>query len=110
MDCLHLELHLREVEILLIDNPGSAVHDLRCWQNMLADEPLHNGVAHLEFTRRLLLCYPAILSEERLDVVISAQSRDARSIPRLLLAGLITQTIQNGRDNLIRTDLCQFAD
>jgi hypothetical protein len=106
MDCFHLELHLREIEILLIDNPGSTVNDLRRWQNMLADEPLHNRIAHLKFARRLLLSYPAILSQERLDVVIPAQSRNARSVPRLLLAGLITQAIQNGGDDPIRTDLC----
>ena len=73
------------------------------------DEPFHNGIAHLEFTRRLLLSYPIILSQKRLDVVIPAQSGDARSIPRLLLAGLIAQAIQNGGDDPIRTDLCEFT-
>jgi hypothetical protein len=106
---LHLALHLREIEILLIDNPGSTVNDLRRWQNLLADESFHNSIAHLEFTRRLLLSYPAILSQERLDVVMPAQSRNARSVPRLLLAGLIAQAIQNGGDDPIRTDLCEFT-
>jgi integrase/recombinase XerD len=108
-DSLNLDLHLRETEILLIDNPGCTVNDLRRWQNPLADESFHNGIAHLEFTRRLLLSYPAILSQEWLDFVIPAQSGDARSIPGLLLAGLIAQAIQNGGDDLIRTDLCEFT-
>jgi hypothetical protein len=93
---LHLELHLRETEILLIDNPGSTVNDLRRWQNLLADESFHNSIAHLEFTRRLFLSYPPILSQEWLDVVIPAKSGDARSIPGLLLAGLMSmQRIKN---------------
>jgi hypothetical protein len=44
-NCLHLELHLGEIEILLIDNPRSTLNDLRRWQNLLADEPFHNGIA-----------------------------------------------------------------
>src|SRR5215471_16926685 len=61
---------------------------------------------HLQFSCRLLLRYPAILLLESGYLVISSQSSHTRSIPRLLVASLVSQTIQNRRNRLILTYLC----
>jgi hypothetical protein len=70
MYSLHLCLDGWQFEILSLDNPWRALHDLRCGKNSLTDETFDDRVAHLELLRCLLLCYPAILLLEWLDVVI----------------------------------------
>ena len=102
---LHLCLHGWQVEILSIDDPWRALYNLRCRKNLFTNETFDDRIAHLEFFRRLLLCYPAILFLEWLDVVISTQASDPRSIPVLLLSGLVSEAIQNRSDRFIRTDL-----
>jgi hypothetical protein len=90
MNCLHLGLHDWQPQVFSIDDPWSEVDNLRCRKNVLANESFDNGIAYFQFSRRLLLCYPAILPLERLDFVIAAQSSDARCIPSLLLSSLVS--------------------
>jgi hypothetical protein len=86
-------LHGWELEILSIDDPWRTLYDLRCRKNLFADKTFDHRIAHLEFFRCVLLCYPAILPLEWLDVVIPAQASDPRSVPALLLSGLVPQAI-----------------
>jgi hypothetical protein len=60
MDCLHLCLHSWETQVLSIDNPWGALYDLRRRKYLFTDEMLSDRIAHLEFFRRLVLCYPTI--------------------------------------------------
>src|SRR5690242_19539039 len=105
MDGLHLCLHGWQLEILSIDDPGRTMYDLCCRKNLFADEAPDNGITHLEEFRRLLPCHPPILFLEWLDSVIPAQASHSRSVPTLLLSGLVSEAIENRSDCFIWTHL-----
>ena len=88
-----------------MNHPWRALNDLRRGKNPFTDETSDDRIAHFEFFRRLLPCYPAILFLEWLDVVIPTQAGDPGSIPVLLLASFVSEAIQNRSDRFIRTDL-----
>src|SRR3954447_25688575 len=102
---LHLHLHSWQAEILPVDHPGCALDDLCCGKNLFTDKTSDDRIAHLEFFRRLLPGYPAILLLEWLDVVISTQAGDPGSVPVFLLSRLVSEAIQNRSDRFVRTDL-----
>ena len=104
MHGLHLCLHGWQVQVLSFNDPWRVLYNLRCRKNVFPDETFDDRVAHFEFFRCLLLCYPAILFLERLDFVISTQAGNSRSIPVLLLSGLVSEAIQNRGDGFVRSD------
>jgi hypothetical protein len=102
---LHFRLHNWQVKVFSVDDPWRALDNLRCGKDLFTNEASDDRIAYLEFFRRLLSGYPAILLLEWLDVVIPTQAGDPGSVPVLLLARFVSEAIQNRSDRFIRTDL-----
>src|SRR6202030_574946 len=98
---LHLSLYLRQQQVFLVDDPRCIFHYLCRGQSTLADKSLHECVTHTQLLCGTLLCEPTVLLLKGCDLVIVAQSSNTRCIPRFLLAGLVTETIQDTRYSLV---------
>src|SRR5436305_13706912 len=105
MDSLYLCPHGWQFQVLHLNDPRGTGYSLRGREHLFADESFDDRMTHLKEVRCLLLGEPALLSLERLDVVIAPQAGDPRRIPALLLSGLVSQAIQNGGGRLVRAYL-----
>src|SRR5215471_12863280 len=103
--CRRLSLHCWQQQVFLLDDPWSAFDDLFGRKNAFSDKPLHHGVAHLQFSRRFFLSHPAVLFLEWRDFMISPQASYTARVPRLLLASLVSEAVQDRRDCLVLTYL-----
>lgn len=62
--------------MLPFDDPRSTFDDMLSWQNALTNEPLHDCIADVQFSRGFLLSDPFFLMLKHGDVMISTQPRN----------------------------------